>query len=479
MDTLATSSTAVTLIIYMLALVGIGIWASRRASASEDDFLLGGRSLGPVVAGLAYGASASSAWVLLGFTGFVASVGVAAVWMIPGVVVGYACVWFWLGPWLNRVARENGYLTALDVIAADTKGSMRRAIKMTAAAMILVSFSSFIAVQFQGAGIALAGVFDLDLRLAIVAGALIIFAYTFLGGFWAVSITDTLQGLSILLIAVILPLAAIIDAGGVSGVVEGLSAQPASVTAPFGVYLGWSAVGFLFGLAALGIGSMGQPHLLTWVMAVRDRRARLQGGFVAVGWAALVFSSMSVVGLVARAAAEPGAALGEGIIFELAQDTLPGILPALLYAAILSAVMSTVDSQLLVASAAGSHDLGLARLAPGREVLVTRLIIVALCACAVLVALYLPASIFERATFAWTALGSAFGPIIVARLLGRRLHPGAALAAMIVAFVLTVSFSQFLDAGPGDWKERGLPWIVGLTIVFGFSKKGSAGSSRI
>ena len=479
MDTLATSSTAVTLIIYMVALLGIGVWASRRASASEDDFLLGGRSLGLVVAGLAYSASASSAWVLLGFTGFVAAVGVAAAWMIPGVLMGYACVWFWLGPWLNRVSRENGYLTALDVIAADTQGSMRRAITMTAAAMILISFSFFIAVQFQGAGIALAGVFDIDLRLAILIGALIILAYTFLGGFWAVSVTDTLQGLSILLIAVILPIAAIIDTGGVSSVVHGLSEQPASFAGPFGVYLGWSAVGFLFGLAALGLGCMGQPHLLTWVMAVRDKKARLQGGFVAIGWAALVFSSMSVIGLVARAAAQPGAALGEGIIFDIAQETLPGILPALLYAAILSAVMSTVDSQLLVASAARSHDLGLAKLALGREVLVTRLVIAALCACAILVTLYLPASIFERATFAWTALGSAFGPTIVARLLGRRLHPGVVLAAMIVAFVLTVSFNQFFDAGPGEWKERGLPWIVGLTIVFGFSKKKSAENSGI
>ena len=473
MDTLTASGAAAVLIAYMLALLGIGVWASRRASASEGDFLLGGRTLGPVVAGLAYGASASSAWVLLGFTGFVATVGVSAIWMIPGIVIGYACVWFWLGPWLNAVSREKGYLTVLDVVAGDTKGPMRRAVKTVAAAMILFAFSFYIAVQFQGAGIAIADVFNLDLTAAVFVGALVILAYTLLGGFWAVSVTDTLQGLSILLIAIALPVAALVEAGGVAGLIDGLRGQPEQFIAPFGVNAGWSVVGFLFGMSALGFGAMGQPHLLTWVMAVRDKKARLQGGVVAVGWALLVFCSMAIVGLAARTAVGPGASIGEGVIFNLAQQTLPGLLPALVYAAILSAVMSTVDSQLLVAAAAGSHDLGLSKLAPGRDVLITRMMIAALCIWAVVLTLHMPASIFDRAIFAWTALGSAFGPTVIARMLGRRLDPFTILSAMIAAFALTIAFNQFFDAGPGNWKERGLPWIVGLAIVFAFSRRRS------
>lgn len=473
MDAPVATGAAAVIVAYMSVLLGIGVWASRRASATEQDFLLGGRALGPILAGLAYSASASSAWVLLGFTGFVAAAGISAFWMIPGIVIGYACVWFWLGPWLNKISREKGYLTALDVIVGDTEGPMRRVVKMTAAAMILFSFSFYIAVQFQGAGVAIADAFSVDLKIAILAGALIVLAYTFLGGFWAVSVTDTLQGLSILIIAIALPVAAIIEAGGVSNIIGRLNEQSAQLTAPLGVYAGWSAIGFLFGISSLGFGALGQPHLLTWVMAVRDDNARLQGGAVAVGWAVLVFTSMAVVGLAARAAAGPGAVPAESIIFDLAQVTLPGILPGLVYAAILSAVMSTVDSQLLVAAAAGSHDMGLSKLAPGRDVLVTRVIIFILCICAILLTLYMPASIFDRAIFAWTALGASFGPTIIARLLQRRLHPAVMLTAMIVAFGLTITFNQFLDSGPGGWKERGLPWIAGLAIVFAFSRKPS------
>lgn len=465
------------LILYMLALAGIGFWASRKAN-SQEEFLLGGRSLGPVVAGLAYAASTSSAWVLLGFTGFVANIGLSALWMVPGILAGYAAVWLWLGPYLNRISREKGYLTALDVIVAGASGPTGRSIKVVAALMILFCFSFYIAAQFQGAGAALGDVFGVSRTAAVIGGAAIILLYTFLGGFWAVSLTDTLQGLAIAAIAVILPFAVFDAAGGFSGLAASLAEQPAAMTATFGVHAGWAAVGFVFGLSAIGFGALGQPHLLTWVMAVRDRKARLQGAAVALGWGALVYAGMAVIALSARAMAGPDAPLGESIVFDAAQTLLPGILPALVYAAILSAIMSTVDSQLLVASAAASHDLGLARTAPGREVMITRGVIVSLCVGAVLLTLYAPATIFERVLFAWTALGAAFGPTLVARAVGRAPAPAAILCAMIAGFFLAVLFNQFLPSGPGAWKERILPWVVGLLIVFVFSRKKSAEGER-
>ena len=408
---------------------------------------------------------------LLGYTGFVAGIGISALWMVPGILAGYAVVWLWLGPWLNRTSREEGHLTALDVIAAGAEGNLKRAIKIVAASMILFCFSFYIAAQFQGAGAALADVFAIKTSTAVIVGAGVILAYTFLGGFWAVSITDTLQGMAIAAIAAILPIATFFAAGGFEGIATGLAKEASSITAPFGANTGWTVVGFLFGLSAIGFGALGQPHLLTWVMAVRDRKARLQGAAVAIGWGALVYAGMSIIALSARAMGEAGAPLGESIVFDAAQNLLPGILPALVYAAILSAIMSTVDSQLLVASAAASRDIGLGKFLPGKEVLATRAVIVALCVGAVLLTLYLPATIFGRVLFAWTALGAAFGPIVVARATGREPSGVVVLAAMICGFGLAVYFNQFADAGPGAWKERILPWVAALALVFGLSKK--------
>ena len=468
------NAAAMTLLVYMATLVAIGIWASRKA-ASQDDFLLGGRDLGPIVAGLAYAASTSSAWVLLGFTGFVANSGVSALWMVPGILAGYAFVWLWMGPWLNRASRDHGFLTALDVLAAWT-GPWRFAIKAVSAAMLVFCFLFYIAAQFQGAGNVLGDVFRIDPRLAVIIGAVVILAYTFLGGFWAVSLTDTLQGFAIALIAIILPAAAFFAVGGWAGLSTGMAGQDQVLNAPFGSASGWMSLGFVLGLSAIGFGAAGQPHLLTWVMAVRDRKARIQGAMIAIGWGALVYGGMSILALSMRAMAEPGSIIGESLVFETAQQLLPGILPALVYAAILSAIMSTVDSQLLVASAAASHDLNLVRFSPKGakgEVWVTRILIVAICAGAVLLTLYLPASIFGRVLFAWTALGAAFGPTIVARIAGRQPHGAAVLMAIIVGFALAVTFNQFIDAGVGAWRERILPWVIGLMIVFMFSKPAS------
>ena len=86
----------ITLLVYSAVLFGVGLWAAQRAK-SQEDFLLGGRSLGPWVAGLAYAASSSSAWVLLGFSGFVYIAGPSALWMVPGIIAGYAAVWLWAG----------------------------------------------------------------------------------------------------------------------------------------------------------------------------------------------------------------------------------------------------------------------------------------------------------------------------------------------------------------------------------------------
>ncbi len=96
----------ITLVLYSAGLVGLGLWASAKAR-SADDFLLGGRNLGPWVAGLAYAASSSSAWVLLGFSGFVYAVGPSAIWMVPGILGGL-CRCLAVGrPEVCRRARAN------------------------------------------------------------------------------------------------------------------------------------------------------------------------------------------------------------------------------------------------------------------------------------------------------------------------------------------------------------------------------------
>jgi len=471
------SVTAIILVLYMLALIAIGFWAAR-VSKTEEDFVLGGRRLGPIVAGLAYAASTSSAWVLLGYTTFVANVGLSALWMVPGILTGYVIVWFWLGPYLADISRKTGALTVLGLVVGDAQGVRRLLILALAAFMILFCFAFYVAAQFQGAGNALADILAVSPTLAVLIGAAVIVAYTFLGGFLAVSLTDTLQGMAIVLIAVIVPLAVLVDAQGPADLWNRFASLDGTVTDPFGGQGGAYFLFFLGGVSAIGLGALGQPHLLTWVIAVRDRRARLYGGSVAVAWGVLVYTGMTIIALAARASAGADAPLGETLLLDAATKVLPGILPALVYAAILSAIMSTVDSQLLVASTTISHDLGAGRRFPGYEVLITRLVIIVVCAAAVALTLFVPDSIFTRVLFAWSALGAAFGPVLVCRAAGWTISSGRTLAAMVTGFGCAVLFNQFLDSGPGAWAERLLPWLLCLCILLAGNRRRTATTSK-
>jgi len=454
----------ITLIVYSGILFGVGLWAARRAK-SQEDFLLGGRNLGPWVAGLAYAASSSSAWVLLGFSGFVYAAGPSALWMVPGIIAGYAAVWLWAGGVLQSASRDEDQLTLTEFMTQFAHPGSARLIRIVASVLIAICFSFYVAGQFQGAGTAINDLFETGFVPGVVIGALIILAYVFLGGFLAVSLTDTIQGLLMAFVAVLLPALAFLEAGGLAGLSAAMSESPAGYGSVFGARAGWAAGGFVLGLTATGFGALGQPHLVAWIMATKDKSARVKGAIVAMSWAGLVFAGMAVLGLSGRAILGADAA-PESVFFTLAEDLLPSIFAGIVAAATLSAIMSTVDSQLLVTGGAVSHDLGLGKALGGREVLVSRLAIVAVCVAAVGLTLMAPSSIFRRILFAWVALGAAFGPIVVARALGFKPRGRTVLTGMVAGFSLAVAYELgWIGAGPGGMWKTIAPWLGALAAM--------------
>ncbi|MEM6640566.1 MAG: sodium/proline symporter [Pseudomonadota bacterium] len=483
-----TAVIAVSLIAYKLALVAVGLWASRRV-ADTTDFLLGGRNLGPWVAGLSYAASTSSAWVLLGFSGFVFTQGVVALWMLPGIWGGYIAMWLWCGPRLRAESRARGWLTATDMIAANTSGLARRWMVAISALLILLCFVFYIAAQFAAAASAFTSHFGMSGTSAVLLGATIIIVYCLLGGFWAVSVTDMLQGIVMMLAAIVVPLATLIAAGGPSDVVATLIERGDHVA------LSWRgdmppmvAAGFALGIASIGLGTMGQPHLMARLMAVRGDRERRQGFAIAMSWAVVVFLGMAVLAMSARALAIDTTS-GEALFYLAASAYLPPVLAGVVIAAVLSAVMSTVDSLLIAAAAAVSHDLGLQRRLPLSALAVSRLVMVLIALLATALTLTLPDSIFNRVLFAWSALGAAFGPVLCVRVAGREPSGPARIASMLTGFGLTVLFYTYGSIGtaeglgtvgqtlhtlahvPGDPFERLFPWLPALMCLLGARRR--------
>ena len=454
----AASVTLVTLVLYKALLIGIGIWASRRTH-DEDDFFLGGRSLGPVVAAISYSSSASSAFTLLGISGIAYVMGVGALWIVAGSIIGMLVAWYWIAPRLMRASRERGLITLTDLLLGDMHGTARHALLWIVSLVIVVSFSFYVAAQFQGAASTFASSFGLSMPTSIITGATIIMVYTLLGGFWAVSVTDTVQGLLMAATAVLLPGAALMAVGGWGGFTAGLAdVSTASQLSWQAGNAGLAGAGFIIGLLCIGIGTYGQPHLLVRFMALRDERAMRQARLLTIAWYLLVFVGMAFLGLVGHILF-PVVDNPETIFFTLTESLFPPLIGAMLIAAVLSAIMSTADSQLLVAASAVAHDLGLGRGSAARSLLVSRLSIVGLVALAVVIALFLPEKIFSRVLFAWIALGSAFGPLVFARLAEWRVAPAAAIVSVVTGFSAAVVLYLLPDT-PGDIAERVLPFTA-------------------
>jgi sodium/proline symporter len=454
-----------TLVLYKLVLVGIGLWATRR-TRDTSDFFLGGRRLGGWVAAISASASSSSAWTLVAVSGMAYLWGLPALWLFPATLSGFLINWLWVAPRLMRDSRASGAITLTEFIAGpDAAQGWPRRIVLLASGVVLFSFTFYVAAQFQAAGNAFASAFGLEMSTAVLIGAAVVLLYTLLGGFWAVSVTDTLQGLVMAFTALVLPLAAVAAAGG-PGIVWAAAAAAGGATGGPPT-AGIAAVGFVLGTLGIGLGYPGQPHVVNRFMALRDARALRDGQVIALSWAVLIYAGMITLGFAARALY--GTALAnEQVLFETANRLFPPVLAAVMIAAVLSAIMSTADSQLLVAASSASHDLP----RRGRGSLrISRLVVALISALAVVIAVQLPQTIFARVLFAWAALGAAFGPPLLARLAGLRVPPPAIFAAMATGFAGTL-LCYWLPDTPGDWLERLVPFFAGLAICLASARRG-------
>ncbi len=464
-----TAAILATLVTYKLILVGIGIWASGRTRSAED-YYLGGRKLGPWVAALSASASSSSAWTLLGVSGFAWGFGLSAVWLFPGCVGGFLLNWYVLAPRLRTEAAKRGSITVTGFLAGPPGTPYRKPIICLASAIVIVFLTLYVASQFQGAGKTFAETFGIGTTEAILLGSAIVVLYTLIGGFWAVSVTDTLQGMVMAATSVALPAAALIAVGGPAELLRSLQAVPLDgFASPFGNMGTAAAIGFIAGLLGIGLGYPGQPHVVNRFMALRegDRSMKIAGR-VAVTWAILVYAGMILLGLCGRILL-PGLADRE-VVFLAATDALfPPVLAGIMVAAVLSAIMSTADSQLLVAGSALTHDLGIGAGDNRKTLRWSRVTVLSLSVAAILAALYGPSQIFSPVLVAWSALGAAFGPLLLVTVIQGPVPPLRTLAAMGTGLLLAVIGATIKSTGiAGTWGpvlERVVPFTVALLVA--------------
>jgi sodium/proline symporter len=414
-----------------------------------------------VVAALAANASSSSAWSIVGVSGFAYRQGLSAVWLLPGVLGGFLLNYLVVAP---RLVQQTGSAVTLTEFLAGPPGTPgRRALVWTASGLTLACLLVYVAAQMQAAGSAFTHAFQTPAEYAILLGAAVTVAYTLCGGYLAVSLTDTLQGMLMVLVAVGLPVAAVLHFGGVGP----LAAAIGRLEEPgygdwFGARSGSVALGFVLSLGGIGLGYPGQPHAVNKYMGMAPTASLRTLRVVGLCWAGLLYCGMLVVGWATRAAFPLPAGSHEDALYALSQQVLPPLIDGLVLAAVLAAIMSTVDSQLLVCASCVTHDLGLGT---ARPLLVARATVLGIGVGATAAAMAVPKNVFDHVLFAWAALGSAFGPLLLVRLCRGPLAPGAALASMLAGGGLAIT-GHFLPLWSPGFADRVLSWLVALAIAW-------------
>jgi sodium/proline symporter len=427
-------------IAYLLAVIGIGVYAARYSSAGLSEFFIAGRRLNRFVVALSAVVSGRSAWLLLGLTGMAYTRGVSALWAAVGYIVAELLLFLFYAPRLRRFTERYDCITLPDFFAArfdDRDGRLR----ILLSAIILVFMVGYVAAQFVGGGKAIGASFGLQPETGIYLTALLVLAYTILGGFLAVSLTDTLQGILMLAALVVLPVLAVSHLGGWGAVITELQAADATLLDPFAL-----TIGAFIAWVGIGLGSPGNPHILVRYMAISDAAQLRYAAVVGTSWNVLMAAGAVLIGIVGRihfpeVGMLPGAD-PESLYPRLAEAHLPPVLFGVVVASIFAAIMSTADSQLLVATSSVVRDVYEQVIRRGeplpqrRLVLYSRILVVLLVAAALAFGMLAQELVFWLVLFAWAGLGAAIGPTSILALYWRG-ATRAGIAAGAVAGALT------------------------------------------
>nr|MEE4268366.1 sodium/proline symporter [Candidatus Krumholzibacteria bacterium] len=435
------------LIIYSLVILVVGAMAAR-LNRTLDSYLLADRRLGAWVAAFSERASGESAWLLIGLPGLAFATGAGTVWVGVGCCTGIAFSWFVIAGPLRRETERLSAITLAEYFEARHQ-DRSRVLRIAATVIILFFFTFYVAAQFLAAGKVLHFYLGISPLQGMLIGAVLVGFYTAAGGLLAVSWTDLVQGIIMLITLSVLPLAVLTEVGGPGGLQAKLAAFGGQYLTLAPGDTGWAAFSGVAGSLAIGLGYMGQPHLVLRFMATSSQKEIDKGRFIAVGWALIAFFGAIAIGLTGLAFFGPGA-MGEGQLIAdqeqlmpmMARHFMPEWLAVLMICGAIAAMMSTADSQLLSGASAVSEDIFRALINPEASqkklLALGRWATLGLGVVAFVLAWVADDFVYNMVLYAWAGLGAAFGPPLLLSLYWEKSSKAGVLAGFITGTVTVV-----------------------------------------
>jgi sodium/proline symporter len=463
------SATVSVLIVYLGILAALAVW-SRRETHTLAGFYLADKKLPFWVVAFSTNATGESGWLLLGLSGMGYAVGAQAYWVVVGEIVGIALSWWLISRRLKKLGDETHSITVPDVLAAKFADKWHL-VRGIAVLIIVVMVTTYVTAQMVASGKAFSSFLGMKYETGVIVGAIFIIGYTFIGGYKAVSYTDVVQGVLMLLGLIAVPVAAVSAAGGWGAMTSTLAAEDPALLEMFSFESGPAWIG-IASFVGIGLPFIGVPQLLVRFMSARDdgeiKKARIMSLLVL-----LVFTAGAVTAGIAGRALVPGLEDSETIFPRLSSDLFPPVIAGMLLVVVLSAIMSTVDSLLLLASSAVVRDTYQKIMGSSESDSVLsnygKIVTVVIGVIALLLGIQEPRVIFHFVLASWSGLGSAFGPVMIGILYYKRITWLGVLCGMLGGFLTSIIWLSFFKADFHGLYEAIPGFLVGAMLTFGVS----------
>ncbi|MCI8387063.1 MAG: sodium/proline symporter [Clostridiales bacterium] len=479
--------TLCTIGLYLIFMVVVGVYFSKKSS-NASEYFLGGRKLGPFVTAMSAEASDMSGWLLMGLPGVALASGVAeAAWTAIGLAIGTYVNWLIVA---KRIRIYSHKIDAVTVPEFFSKrfGDKRGILSLISAVVIVVFFIPYTASGFNACGTlfnTLSGG-KISYFTAMLVSAIVIVAYTALGGFLAASTTDLVQSIVMTIALIVVVVFGLNYAGGIGAVAENAKNLPSylSFTSTYDYTTGGTTpYGLLTIISTLawGFGYFGMPHILLRFMAIEDSKKLKTSRRIATVWVTIAMAVAIFIGIIGCAGVNAGnidldLPNSQRIIVVIARmisehGAFFAIVAGVILAGILASTMSTADSQLLAASSSISQDLlvDVFKLKVSNKVsmLISRLTIIVIAIIAIIWARN-ENSVFTIVSFAWAGFGAAFGPTVLFSLFWKRTTKIGVLAGMISggAMVFIWKYGIAKLGGVFAIYELFPAFVIGCIVIF-------------
>lgn len=453
----------VTFTIYIIAVLLIGL-AAYFSTRNFDDYILGGRSLGSFVTAMSAGASDMSGWLLMGLPGAIYASGLSEAWIAIGLTVGAYFNWLLVAGRLRVHTEFNNNALTLPDYFYHRFGGQEKLMKVISAAIILFFFTIYCASGIVAGARLFQSLFDVSYVQAMWLGAGATIVYTFIGGFLAVSWTDTIQATLMIFALILTPIMVYLALGGADEMSAAIQSVAQTTGKEYGSLIAGTTLMGIISTAAWGLGYFGQPHILARFMAAESVKSLTSARRIGMTWMILCLAGACAVGYfgIAYFGGHPQevSTMGgndERIFIALTALLFNPWIAGVILSAILAAVMSTLSCQLLVCSSAITEDFYKGFLRPnapqGELVWIGRIMVLAVAVVAIVIASNPDSKVLGLVSYAWAGFGAAFGPVVIFSVFWKRMTASGALAGMIVGAVTVVAWkatgSSLYEIVPG------------------------------